>query len=43
MKKTAALNKLAQAVTNYIQAEQNYVKVANVIQEYLVKKANTKK
>ena len=38
MEKTAALNKLAVAVTNYIQAEQNYVKVASAAQQYVMKK-----
>jgi len=39
MTKTAALNKLAQAVTEYVKAEQAYVKIAQVIQAYI----NTKK
>lgn len=38
MTKTAALNKLAQVVTEYIKAEQNYKKVANAIHVYQTNK-----
>ena len=34
MKKTAALNKLAQAVKNYVQSEQQFNKIAATIQQY---------
>jgi hypothetical protein len=38
MNKTAALNKLAGAVTEYIKAEQNYSKIAQVSQNYVMQK-----
>jgi hypothetical protein len=38
MNKTAAMNKLAVAVTEYIQAEQNYSKIAYMTRNYVMQK-----
>jgi len=38
MEKTAALNKLAQAVKDYVQAEAQFNKIAQVSQQYAMEK-----